>query len=101
MNSMGVELPRSDSPNQTAIVVISEFVPHENWESILELIRRAYLKSDVRIVVIDLAELMRLLKISSYRKRNLGFLLNQRFIASLECDTLNIRSEDSSLPFNL
>ncbi|NWO02083.1 MAG: hypothetical protein HLX52_03870 [Idiomarinaceae bacterium] len=101
MNSMGIELPHSDSPNQTAIVVISEFVPHENWESILKLIRHAYLKSDVRIVVIDLTELMRLLKISSYRKRNLGFLLNQRFIASLEGDTLNIRSEDSSLPFNL
>lgn len=101
MNSAGTELPRSDSPNQTAIVVISEFVPHQNWESILKLIRHAYLKSDIRIVVIDLAELMRLLKISSYQKKNLGFLLNQRFIASLEYETLEILSEDSSLPFNL
>lgn len=100
-NSSGKELPRSDSPNQTAIVVISEFVPHENWKSILDLVRKAYLNSDVRIVIVDLAELMRLLKISSYRKRNLGFLLNHRFIASLENETLNIRSEDSSLPFSI
>lgn len=100
-SSAGIEIPCSDSPNQTAIVVISEFVPHENWKSILDLVRKAYLNSDVRIVIVDLAELMRLLKISSYRKRNLGFLLNQRFIVSLESETLNIRSEDSSLPFNL
>ncbi|MCK7460204.1 hypothetical protein [Idiomarina aminovorans] len=101
MDSAGIELPRSDSPNQTAIVVISEFVPHDNWKIILELIRNTYLKSDVRIVVVDLAELMRLIKMSSYRNINLGILLNQRFIASLESETLDIRSEDSSLPFNL
>lgn len=101
MNTEGLELPRSDSSNQTAIVVISEFVPHKKWNGMLKLIRDAYIKFDVRIVVVDIAELMRVIKISRHQKRNLGFLLNQRFIASLECETLNIRSEDSSLPFNL
>jgi hypothetical protein len=101
MDCEGVELPRSGSPNQTATVVISEFAPHDNWEVVLELIRNAYLDSDVRIAVVDIAELMKLIKISRYRNINLGFLLNQRFVASLEKNTLNILSRDSSLPFNL
>ncbi|ABX49688.1 hypothetical protein Sbal195_2520 [Shewanella baltica OS195] len=99
-NEFGNEIQRLSDKNIIGIIVISEFCPHKDWMKVHEELLKKSSINKMHIVVIDLVEFMKNIKISSHKKVPLSYLLMQRFKASIEHGTLNITSTDSSLPYH-
>lgn len=97
-DSRGELIDRGNINNIFGVIVISEFYPHSDWTKVLEELLRVSSKNKVGIVIIDLVELVKTMKISRFKGVSLPELLAQRYIASKRHKTLHIVGTDSSLP---
>jgi len=82
------------------IVIISELIPSEQWDEIIQKIINLSNSNDAHFHVIDLSEFINIIKLSQSPTISFEQCLVERFSAILEHKTLQIKSTDSSLPFH-
>jgi hypothetical protein len=98
-DSKGVKIEQETIENIIGIIVISEFIPHSEWEQIVGDLLNTSQNNRMPIVVLDLFELVKTLRICFATEKKFYQLLIQRYLHSKKHQTLQIECTDSSLPF--